>query len=889
MSPLLHQFLSEGRDFLEQISRNLLALETAPGDSALIGELFRLVHTLKGNSGLFEFQALTRVVHAAEDVLDQVRDGALEIDSELIDELLATMDFVLRLLDEIEAREQLPAGADTEAAELVGRLRARLPQAVDGSADADADTDTAPSGVPVPLDWSWLARLDEDCRAAVFKTAQPGGELLAVRYLPEPECFFKGEDPLLVLRNLPQRLGFSLQPVTDWPAVAERDVFHCNLQIDALSGASLAELQEHFRYVPEQVVIYRLPAHALALPTGTPNGGPAVYGDFIAMARLRLAAGDRDGLQAAVDAMLEMINPDLWMASALRWCQRLLAADAALPVLAVLLDAIVADQAPGWHDVAFSASVATDATVPEKISEADHASSARQHNPEDEAMWSQMLSTQRRLLDLPCQPSQWAGRLSALHNTLGNLFHSKGETALLTQLEDAIDAAQEARSFAPLARFLDGEPLPIVAPPMFAVPAQVAQPQDMVPAEEHKAERRNEDGGSDRGARILKVPQEKIDRLMDLIGEMVVAKNALPYLAVRAEDVFGSRDLGREIKAQYAVINRIAEEMQDGIMQVRMLPVEAVFQRFPRLVRDVAKTLGKKVRLVVEGEETEADKNIVDALGDPLIHILRNSLDHGIELPAARVAAGKPEEGRITVRAVQENDRVLIEISDDGKGIDPALVKRKAFEKGLIDEHRLETISDADAVQLVFAAGFSTNDVVSDLSGRGVGMDVVRNSLEKIGGQVRLSSDKGRGTRIDPTLPLSMAVSNVMMVNIGGQHFGVPMDRVVETVRIRADAIHLLKNRRAAVLRGQIVPLFGADELLRLDTPPQPNADGELAVLVARVGSETVGVIVDGFAQTIDVILKPLEGPLAGLAGFGGTALLGDGSVLMVLDLKELF
>jgi len=367
-----------------------------------------------------------------------------------------------------------------------------------------------------------------------------------------------------------------------------------------------------------------------------------------------------------------------------------------------------------------------------------------------------------------------------------------------------------------------------------------------------------------------------------------VSKNALPYLAVRAETVFGVRDLAREIKAQYAVINRIAEEMQDAIMQVRMMPVSFVFQRFPRLVRDTSRKLDKEVNLVLEGEDTEADKNIIESLGDPLVHIVRNSLDHGFELPAMRRAAGKPAAGTLTIRASQEADRVVIAISDDGKGIDPTVIKRKAYEKGLIDEATLERISDQEAVNLVFASGFSTAEVVSDLSGRGVGMDVVRTAVEKVNGTVVIESELGKGTRIQLSLPLSMAVSNVMIVESDGQTFGMPMDSVVETVRVPRSAIRTIKKSLATVLRGRIVPLKSINTLLGLAAAPKANADDELAVLVVRRGDESVGLLVDDFRETVDVILKPMIGVLAGLSAYAGSALMGDGSVLMVLNAKEI-
>jgi two-component system chemotaxis sensor kinase CheA len=376
---------------------------------------------------------------------------------------------------------------------------------------------------------------------------------------------------------------------------------------------------------------------------------------------------------------------------------------------------------------------------------------------------------------------------------------------------------------------------------------------------------------------------------MNLIGEMVVAKNSLPYLANRAENQFGVRELAREIKAQYAVINRIAEEMQDAIMQVRMTPVSFVFQRFPRLVRDISRKLGKEVDLVLEGEDTEADKNIVEALADPLVHIVRNSLDHGLELPEERVAAGKPRIGKLIIRAVQESDRVLIEITDDGHGIDPALIKRKAYEKGIIDEATLERITDQEAINLVFGAGFSTAEIISDLSGRGVGMDVVRSAIDKVGGTVQLSSAPGKGTTLRLSLPLSMAVTNVMIVESRGQIFGVPMDRVVETVRLPSADIRTIKRQKTTVLRNRIVPLVSLNHLLAVPAEPLANADGEFAALVVRIGGEQVGLLVDDFREVVDVILKPLPGELAKLNAYAGTALLGDGSVLMVLNPKELF
>jgi len=294
------------------------------------------------------------------------------------------------------------------------------------------------------------------------------------------------------------------------------------------------------------------------------------------------------------------------------------------------------------------------------------------------------------------------------------------------------------------------------------------------------------------------------------------------------------------------------------------------------------------VQLVLEGEQTEADKNIIESLADPLIHIVRNSLDHGLETPEVRRACGKRETGTLTIRAAQEADRVVIEITDDGKGIDPAVIKRKAYEKGLIDEAALERIDDREAVNLIFAAGLSTSEVVSDLSGRGVGMDVVRSAVQKINGTVVIESKLGTGTTIRISLPLSMAVTQVMIVESDGQLFGVPMDNVVETVRVPRSDLRAIKQSLTVVLRGRIVPLKALNTLLGISASPRVNSDDELAVLLVQAGGEVLGLLVDGFKETIGLIQKPLAGFLSGLSAYSGSALMGDGSVLMILNIREI-
>lgn len=780
---LLDQFILEARECLEGIGQRLLQVEKDPGNGELLNDLFRLVHTLKGNCGLFEFKPLERVVHAGEDLLDRVRNHTLAYNDQIADALLEAMDFTVQMVDEIEEHSAIDPASDGRSQELAARLRQHL-QAAGGptSAAVAADADAPRQPLQRP---EWATRWPQ-----TLESQHP--QAVALRYRPEPECFFKGEDPWNLVKLTLGLVHLDVASVEPWPSADALDCYKCNLDFVLLCDTPKAYLEEHFRYVPEQVELMVLAEH---LPQGAQTPADAV-----------VSASVQDPMQAVREALRKRAL-QLWsdqIALLKRPGIGLRTLGAVRRSLSALLSSLGDDES--------LVAMAALAAMPPQASAAQVATWAQQHVP--------------------------GGAADSAEARVGSV-------------------AQGA---------IGGQP----------------------PADGPRRGGGGDEGGFHGNQKGLKVGQEKIDRLMDLIGEMVVAKNALPYLAQRAEEVFAQRELAREIKAQYAVINRIAEDMQHAIMQVRMMPVGTVFQRFGRLVRDISKKLGKDVSLEIEGEETEADKNVIEALADPLIHILRNSLDHGIELPEARRKAGKPAQGVIRVAARQESDRVIIEITDDGAGVDPQRVRDKAVERGLIPGDKAQALSDTDAVQLIFLPGFSTADQISDLSGRGVGMDVVRNAVERINGHVQLSSQFGKGTVIRLSLPLSMAVTHVMVIESAGRRFGVPMDLIVETVRVHGDDIHHFKQASTTVLRGRIVPLKPLNDLLALDADSLLNSDGEVAVLVVRLLGEPVGLLVDQFHGATDIILKPLEGVLSGLTGFAGTALMGDGSVLMVLNPKEL-
>jgi len=912
MSPLLQQFLSEARDFLEGIGQKLMQLENAPTDASLMTELFRFVHTLKGNSGIFEFPEMTRVLHAGEDLLDAVRNDRIQYSQTLADRLLDAMDFVGMLCDEIEATGNIGASYASDSVRLTESLRNLMISVVNGNAPAQhyrhlEPEITATSADRVKTPPTGLAYVPELVRMKAYQQTRAGQPVYWLWYTPVEECFFHGEDPFFYARQTPELLWGSIIACAPWPQLANLDAYRCQLNFQFLTGASKAAIEDYYRYIPEQITIEPVAPLFFIIPTGDSSGGP-VYEDFVDDALGFLATNNLAGLTRATKTMLELSSPDLWMSSALRWLLLVLENEPdSQAVLTAIVESLRSLNSPNWLDFQ-----PQDLSLPSSSQRASFDSSGINNLPNaqsaehTEAIRS-ILTTQRDILLLPINEPWQIGRMKAVINVLSGCLRATGELDQLTQLALASEQSLAQGNATPLLDWLGqtffqdapiavnglrqtsaDQELPVTSnAPSCSDGVDTTEPRLMPEVDnELKFGRRAEDAGT--GPKSLKVDQAKIDRLMSLIGEMVASKNALPYLAGRAETVYGVRDLSREISAQYAVINRIAEEMQDAIMQVRMMPVSLVFQRFPRLVRDISRKLNKDVNLILEGEYTEADKNIIDSLGDPLIHIVRNSLDHGFEIPDVRRATGKPTTGTLTIRAKQESDRVIIEIIDDGKGIDPEIVKRKAYEKGILDEAGLEKISDQDAVNLIFAAGFSTVEVISDLSGRGVGMDVVRTAVEKVHGSIALESKKGKGTHIRLSLPLSMAVTNVIIIESDGQVLGVPMDSVVETVRLPRSQISTINHSLATVLRGRIVPLKSINALLAIDAQPQVNQDDELAILVVRTGDESVGLIVDNFRETIDIILKPMTGVLANIAAYAGSALMGDGSVLLVLNVKEL-
>ena len=375
----------------------------------------------------------------------------------------------------------------------------------------------------------------------------------------------------------------------------------------------------------------------------------------------------------------------------------------------------------------------------------------------------------------------------------------------------------------------------------------------------------------------VRVDIEKLDTLMNLMGELVINK-------VRLEQI-GQTHRMSDLMETLEQMDRVTGDLQNIVMKVRMVPVSAVFNRFPRMVRDVSKELGKEINLTIEGEETELDRTVIDEIGDPIMHLLRNSLDHGVESPDAREAKGKPRVGEVGLIARHEGNNVVIMITDDGAGIDASKIRRKAVEKGMITQDEADRLDDADAVRLIFLPGFSTAEQITDISGRGVGMDVVRSKIEALSGHVDVETHIDEGSVFKIKLPLTLAIIQAMLVRVQEEMYAIPLTSIDSTVNIEPTDIQTIQNKEVIVLRGEIIPIVRMEEALQV---PHVKDSEELFVVVVHAGEAKAGIVVDNLIGQQEIVIKTLGNLFAGLKLFGGATVLGDGRVALILDVATM-
>lgn len=423
---------------------------------------------------------------------------------------------------------------------------------------------------------------------------------------------------------------------------------------------------------------------------------------------------------------------------------------------------------------------------------------------------------------------------------------------------------------------------PVTGEPVTGEPVQNQEPEKKAPVTAVKPQAKpvQKPNEKPKTSGSVRVDIHRLDSLMNLVGELVINKTRIEQI--------GKEIQSSELNETLEQIDRITTDLQSVVMKVRMVPIDQVFSRFPRMVRDLARDLGKEIELVIEGKDTELDRTVIDEIGDPLVHLIRNSIDHGVEVPEKREAAGKSKNGHVYLIARHEGNNVVIEVNDDGNGINPEVIKKKALENGLATDEELARMDKASLLKMIFMAGFSTAEVVTDVSGRGVGMDAVRNKIEALSGSVSIRSKTGYGTSFKIQLPLTLAIIQALLVRLEAEIYAIPLSFIAETTAIMPDQITKVQEQEVMLLRGDVLPLLRLHDKLEVPPADLPKEE-EINVVVVRKGDKRVGLIVDTLIGQQEIVIKPLGDLIGSIPVIAGATILGNGRVSLIIDVASLF
>ncbi|AAY90965.1 chemotaxis protein CheA [Pseudomonas protegens] len=742
---ILQDFLVEAGEILEQLSEQLVELESRPDDADLLNAIFRGFHTVKGGAGFLQLNELVECCHIAENVFDILRKGERRVDSELMDVVLEALDAVNGMFSQVRERTEITAATP----ELLAAL-ARLAE---------------PAGA-------------EPAAPAVEEVVEPVAE-----------------------------------PVAEESPAGDITDNEFELLLDSLNAAK---------------------AEAEAAPAAAPAAQGEPASDEITDAEFESLLDQLHGKgQFAPDAVAPAA------ASATSG-----AAGAGDEITDDEFEALL-DQLHGKGNFAVEALDSAVAAAP-----AAPAAAA----PSAAAAGSDLITDH-----------EFESLLDELHGK-GKFSETPGAAK-----PAAASAAPAAAATAAVAKPAAKKPEPKAeAPKAAAAPAAAparaaaAAPPAEKPASEAET--------------TVRVDTARLDEIMNMVGELVLVRNRLVRLGLNSGDEAMSKAVSN--------LDVVTADLQTAVMKTRMQPIKKVFGRFPRLVRDLARQLKKEINLELVGEETDLDKNLVEALADPLVHLVRNAVDHGIESPEEREASGKSRGGKVVLAAEQEGDHILLSISDDGKGMDPNVLRAIAVKRGVMDKDAADRLSDTECYNLIFAPGFSTKTEISDVSGRGVGMDVVKTKISQLNGSINIYSTKGQGSKIVIKVPLTLAIMPTLMVMLGNQAFAFPLVNVNEIFHLDLSRTNVVDGQEVVIVRDKALPLFYLKRWLVSSAAHEEQREGHVVIL--SVGTQRIGFVVDQLVGQEEVVIKPLGKMLQGTPGMSGATITGDGRIALILDVPSM-
>lgn len=829
----LRDFIDEALDNITGLYDGLIELEKISNEHEdtheLVNTLFRNFHNLKGNSGLIGYHDLNALTHEAETLLNRARQGELVVTIDLIDLLLIVVDVMDALIRSINVSGNSADIFDTS------ELLSQLQDAVAGN----------PPSLPPSI------FLPEDGQDAAAETAEAAQDASAEQQPGAPEL---QEVSNAGIKEMPlTSIGAGLLDSDDDLALFQSTV----KQQYAVIQYALKELEKDPTVKAQQDALFR--------------GYTAIQNasSFMEFAELKEYAQRTANI---VDQGRNNSNVGF---------------ECLIPLLDQETDIIV-EMANNAIEQALIAKNPELAAQKEQAAPAQptQTSAAPAESPKQEAKAPE----EPKAAPVQAQPAQ-------------------ADQPVQTQAQPA-PAPKPAAPAAPApAQAAAPKPAPAAAPAAPAAPKPAAQPapapaaqpapaaaQPAAPAAPaaHPAPAANGakpgDPKHDKATTSsIRVDYEKLDHLMNLIGELLINRNRYAMITKNLESNPSEVDIvsvAQDLSETTYAMSRVSDDLQDTLMKVRMLPVSSVFTRFPRLVRDLSRKVNKEIELIFEGEETELDKSIIEAINDPLMHLIRNSVDHGIEDAEQRVALGKSATGHVTLRAYHKGNSVVIEIEDDGKGIDPEKMREVAVRKGIISQDEAKALTDREAIELIFAPGFSSAEVVTDISGRGVGMDVVRTNIKNLKGNVTVHTVKNQGTRFTLSLPLTLAIIEALMIKMGDQTYAIPLDAVATTTKLESNILTSINGRNAVTLRGEVLGIVDLGELLDL---PETVDNDIISVVILQDNDRRIGLVVNQLLDRQEIVIKPLGMYLNNIQGLSGASIMGDGSVVLILDPHEIY
>lgn len=898
-------FVVEAREHLETIEPNLLELEKQPDKLELLDHIFRPMHSLKGASGFLGLNEINTLAHKGENVLDELRKGNLTVTSEIMDVILEATDALRTMIDSLEAEGN---EGHLDVNPLVDKMKSILAgqgpgvaAEPKGSPDAGAgdrketvteEEGQVESGEPYNLTLVSPDHLVDFMEEAKEVIANLNSQLLELEKDPSGrqdlinDIFrnfhnIKGNSGIIGFKEL-NSLTHAAETILN--KVRSGEIEASQELVDALLQTA-DSLEDMLDWVNMEDTLV------------TPGDVSGL------LSRLKQLEGEAPGVDGEDSSQRQLDGPPSEEASREK------------------ADEISNIQESDPEDLQIFKQ-----TVTQQFDNIDYALGHLAENPEQteiiDGLYRAMVTLQNSAGYMGLEEIKtYAQRTAALVDQSRNadmdfslvLDLLRQESEILREMVDKAvremsgegeEAADEPEPAAPgkeevavSADRAGDKEQPEEAPAAekdFFPESRESREESKKPAEKPEPaapkqddQQKKDDKGQSSIASTIRVDHAKLDHLMNLIGELIINRNRFSMLAKNLEEGEDAEEVAHQLTETTYSMARISDDLQATIMNVRMVPVQMVFAKFPRLIRDLSRKSEKKVELIMEGEDTELDKSVVELIGDPLVHLLRNAVDHGLENPETRNKAGKSETGKVWLRASHKGNSVVIEVEDDGAGIDPEKMRSKGVEKGIVSSEDAQNLDNQEAVDLIFAPGFSTAKEVTDISGRGVGMDVVRNNIKSLKGSINVQSALGRGSKFTVSLPLTLAIIDALMIKAAGETFAIPLDAVSQTTKIDASELSEVNKRKAITLRGEVLGIVDLTEVLGLAV--QENEREVLSLVILNVAGRRLGVVVDDLLERQEIVIKSLGDYLGDLQGIAGATIMGNGHVVLILDPHEIY